>query len=205
LIADADGNVREIFWTYDAVGRLTDEAITHFDSSISQSEKFTYDLTGNRTKLERDHDGVAGIDEAITYNYDVNDRLLTELFDDKTSANADTATTYGYDHTQQTSKIVTDERRGASLRLSAQSFTYSLQGLIDTVINDGYTSGNLSSSERTSYDYNFGSYRCCASTHFVVLCSSSRHFGGDAAVGGTVWGFGIGGSSSCSDFEVSFQ
>jgi hypothetical protein len=40
-------------------------------------------LTGNRTKLERDHDGVAGIDEAITYNYDVNDRLLTELFDDK--------------------------------------------------------------------------------------------------------------------------
>jgi hypothetical protein len=107
LNADADGNVSEIFWTYDAVGRLTDEAITHFDNSISQSEKFTYDLTGNRTKLERDHDGVAGIDEAITYNYDVNDRLITELFDDKTTANADTTTTYGYDHTQQTEKIIT--------------------------------------------------------------------------------------------------
>jgi RHS repeat-associated protein len=146
-------------WTYDAAGRLTDEAITHFDTSISQSEKFTYDLTGNRTKLERNHDGVAGIDEAITYNYDVNDRLLTEFFDDKTSANADTTTTYGYDHTQQTSKIVTDERQGASLRLSAQLFTYNLQGRMSAVINDSYTNGNLSSRERTSYQYNSGSYR----------------------------------------------
>jgi hypothetical protein len=47
--------------------------------------------------------------------------------------------------------------------------------------------------------------RCCASTHFVVLCSSFRRLGGDAAVGGMVWGFEIGGSSSCFDFEVSFQ
>jgi hypothetical protein len=46
---------------------------------------------------------------------------------------------------------------------------------------------------------------CCASRHFVVLCSSSRRFGGDAAVVGVVWGFEIGGSSSCFDFEVSFQ
>jgi hypothetical protein len=98
-------------------------------------------------------------DEAITHNYDVNDRLLTELFDDKTTANADTTTTYGYDHTQQTSKIVNDERQGASLRLSAQSFTYSLQGRINTVINDGYTNGTLSSRERTTYLYNSGSYR----------------------------------------------
>ncbi len=41
-------------WTYDDVGRLTDEAITHFDSGVSQAEKFEYDLTGNRTKLEKD-------------------------------------------------------------------------------------------------------------------------------------------------------
>jgi hypothetical protein len=142
-------------WQYDAAVRPTDEAITHFDSSISQSEKFTYDLTGNRTKLERDHDGVAGIDEAITYNYDVNDRLITELFDDKTTANADTTTTYGYNHTQQTSKTISANSATSAVQL----FSYNLQGRMSTVINDGYTNGTLSSRERTTYQYNSGSYR----------------------------------------------
>jgi RHS repeat-associated protein len=43
--------------------------------------------------------------------------------------------------------------------ISKQLFTYSLQGRINTVLNDSYTSGNLSSRERTSYQYNSGFYR----------------------------------------------
>jgi RHS repeat-associated protein len=42
---------------------------------------------------------------------------------------------------------------------AVQLFTYNLQGRMSAVINDGYTNGTLSSRERTSYQYNSGSYR----------------------------------------------
>ena len=143
-------------WTYDTVGRLTDEVIDHWDNAIDQTESFTYDLTGNRLQLDRDR-GNDGVDEVITYDYDANDRLVEELFDDLAGSVNDTSTTYVYDHTQQTSKTVATTSTPATL--SAQHFTYNLQGRIATVINDGYTSGTLTSRERTSYEYDSKSYR----------------------------------------------
>ena len=144
-------------WTYDDAGRLTDEVLDHWDDAFDQTESFTYDLTGNRTQLERDKGSDGTIDEAITYAYDANDRLLDEVLDSIIDTD-DTTTTYTYDQTQQTSKTVT--RSSDQLPVSAQQFTYNLQGRMSTVVNEGYdASGTLTSRERTSYEYDGKSYR----------------------------------------------
>ncbi len=141
-------------WTYDDVGRLTDEALDHWDDTFDQTDSFAFDLTGNRTRLERDH-GNNGVDQVITYDFDANDRLLDEILDDLVDNSKDTTTTYAYDHTQQTSKTVT----AASQTVSKQVFGYNLQGRMSSVVNEGYTSGTLSSRERTSYSYDSKSFR----------------------------------------------
>ncbi len=146
-------------WSYDDVGRLTDEALDHWDDTFDQTDSFTFDLTGNRTRLERDH-GNDGVDQVITYDFDANDRLLNEILDDLVDNSKDTTTTYAYDHTQQTSKTVT----AASQTVSKQVFGYNLQGRMSSVINEGYTSGTLSSRERTSYSYDSKSFRVEATT-----------------------------------------
>ena len=107
-------------WTYDAANRLTDEVLDHWDDSIDQRESFTYDLTGNRTRLERDKGNDGTIDQAITYSYDVNDRLLEEVLDDLVDDANDTTTSYAYDQTQQTEKTVTSNGQ----TVSRQLFTY---------------------------------------------------------------------------------
>ena len=93
--------------------------------------------------------------KVITYDFDANDRLLDEILDDLVDNSKDTTTTYTYDHTQQTSKTVT----AASQTVSKQVFGYNLQGRMSSVVNEGYTSGTLSSRERTSYSYDSKSFR----------------------------------------------
>jgi len=63
---------RTIFYTYDAVGRLTQEQVT---GSGAQTRIFTYDSRGNRTRME-----VTGSNAnyTVTYAYDLSNRLLTE-------------------------------------------------------------------------------------------------------------------------------
>ena len=158
-------------WTYDDSGRLTDEVLDHWDDAFDQSESFTYDLTGNRTQLERDKGNNGTIDEAITYTYDANDRLLDEVLDSIVDIE-DTTTTYSYDQTQQTSKTVTST--SDQFPVSAQTFTYNLQGRMASVVNEGYdASGTLTSRERTGYQYDSKSYR-------VKLTNET-----DAAIDGT--------------------
>ena len=143
-------------WTYDDAGRLTDEVLDHWDDTVDQTEIFTYDLTGNRVALDRDKGNNETIDEAITYSYDANDRLLDEVLDSIVDTD-DTTTTYSYDQTQQTSKMVVD---AASLTRSSQFFTYNLQGRMASVTNEDYdASGVLNSRERTSYEYDASSFR----------------------------------------------
>ena len=145
-------------WTYDGLNRLTDEVIDHWDDAFDQTESFTYDLTGNRTSLDRDKGNDGTIDEAITYSYDSNDRLTEELLDSIVDTE-DTTTTYGYDHTQQTEKLVSRSVSEGQEIVSRQSFTFNLQGRMDSVTNEGYTDGTLSSRERTSYTYDMRSFR----------------------------------------------
>ena len=144
-------------WDYDNLGRLTDE--TFSDPEFVDS-LYTYDLAGNRTKVEKDTDGDGVIDESTNSTYDANDRLLKEevendgdaLFDDK-------VTTYGYDHTQQTSKEVREE----DVLKTRTTNTYNLQGRLESVTVESFdTSGNLSSREVTTYQYNTHGVRVSA-------------------------------------------
>jgi len=147
-------------WSYDEVGRLTDEVLNHWDDDFDQSESFTYDLTGNRTELQRDLGNDSVPDTVTTYTYDSNDRLLEEILDDLTAADADTTTSYTYDHTQQTEKLVTRSVSEGQHTVSRQLFSYNLQGRMSAVTNEGYdAAGVLTSRERTSYDYDTRSYR----------------------------------------------
>ncbi|MBI1249378.1 tandem-95 repeat protein [bacterium] len=164
LDQDQDGtpeaHVTQIDWTYDALGRLTEESIDHFDDQFDQTEWFTYDLVGNRTKKELDNNFDGTIDEAIAYMYDANDRLQTEERDADNNGTVDQTTTYGYDHTQQTSKTVFDN--SASQTTSQTSFTYDLQGRLNVATVTTFTAGTASRIEQTTYDYDADGIRISA-------------------------------------------
>jgi RHS repeat-associated protein len=105
----------EIDWEYDEAGQLIYEKFDHYNDEFDQTSEWIYDLVGNRLKQI--------INGTITtYNYDVNDRLLNEVTDDKT-------TIYGYDHTQQTSKIISENGE----KISETTFEYDLQGRMAVV------------------------------------------------------------------------
>ena len=62
---------RTVSYSYDAVQRLTQEAIDEPGTANDQTIAYSYDAVGNRAQMNR-----AGI--VTSYGYDFNDRLLTE-------------------------------------------------------------------------------------------------------------------------------
>jgi hypothetical protein len=69
-------------------------------------------------KLDKGNDNIF---EAITkYSYDINDRLIDELFDGQNDGIFEKRTTYGYDHTQQTYKSVSDNGTAYIMKKYAQ-------------------------------------------------------------------------------------
>ena len=143
-------HVNQIDWTYDDAGRLVDEVFDHFDDTFDQTERFVYDLLGNRLELTRDKGNDATVDEAITYLYDANDRLTTESLDIGNDATIDQTITYGYTATQQTSKTVSDSAFSVT---SVLSFSYDLQGRMHQVVTETQDQGAVTRRERVSYDY----------------------------------------------------
>jgi RHS repeat-associated protein len=149
----------KIDWTYDTAGRLIQEVFNHYDDTLDQTQEWEYDLVGNRTlqKLDKGNDGIW--EAFTTYDYDVNDRLLTEIFDDLTAANKDRITEYRYDHTQQTYKSVSEN--GA--KLNETTFEYDAQGRMEIVTIVTFAEdGTKTRIERTSYDYNTDGIRVSA-------------------------------------------
>ncbi|MDR2441721.1 MAG: hypothetical protein LBE12_20355, partial [Planctomycetaceae bacterium] len=120
----------EIDWEYDEAGRLLYEKFDHYNDEFDQTSEWLYDLVGNRLKQT-----VNGT--ITTYNYDVNDRLLNEITNNKT-------TIYGYKQTQQTSKKVSEN----GILISETTFEYDVQGRMSVVT---ITSGNRT--EITKYQY----------------------------------------------------
>ena len=115
-----------IDWTYDDLGRLTDEVFNHYDNLLDQTSHFTYDLSGNRLEQTLDKGNDSTIDEKVTYTFDDNDRMLTESNDSDNDGTVDTTTTYGYTATEQTSKTVVDEATGNTT--SQTDYTYGRDG-----------------------------------------------------------------------------
>jgi hypothetical protein len=149
----------KIDWTYDTAGRLIREVFDHYDDMLDQTQEWEYDLVGNRT-LQKLDKGNNSIWEAFTtYDYDVNDRLLTEIFDDLTVANKDRITEYRYDHTQQTYKSVSEN----GTKLNETTFEYDSQGRMAIVTIVTFAEdGTKTRIERTSYDYNTDGIRVSA-------------------------------------------
>jgi YD repeat-containing protein len=118
-----------IDWNYDLNNRLIREVFNHYDDLFDQTQEWEYDLVGNRTlqKLDKGNDNIW--DEIISYNYDINDRIIDEIVDDLTSANRDRTIKYGYDHTQQTGKTITENGE----LVSTTTFEYDLQGRMSVV------------------------------------------------------------------------
>jgi RHS repeat-associated protein len=155
---DADGNgtaephQNTFNWTYSDDGRLTDEAFSSYDPSLSQTEHFVFDLAGNRRQMttDRGNDGV--IDQTTTYQYDVNDRLLVEQADLDNNGTVDRTATYDYTGTHQTAKSV--RAGGVTAGVTEQTASaYNLQGWLSQATVTTYTGGSPSRIERTSFTY----------------------------------------------------
>ncbi len=129
----------EIDWEYDNLGRLIFEVFEHYDDAFDQTSDWIYDLVGNR--LQQTING-----KVTTYDYDVNDRLLTDI-------SGETETLYGYDHTQQTSKKVSE----SGVLVSETTFAYDSHGRMAVV-----TIISGSRKEVTKYEYGSDGIRVSA-------------------------------------------
>ena len=139
------GQTTTITWTYDALNRLVEETYdSSADDSLDFVERFTFDLAGNRVQAMKDLGNADPLtfnaDETTTYEYDDNDRLLTEQKDVAGTATGDRFTTYEYgpnadpvngyggDHTTQTAKTVHDGLDDTGAVLETHTFAYDAMG-----------------------------------------------------------------------------
>ncbi len=90
---DDQGHLRDVTWTYDGQKRLTGEAISHRDTTVTRNATWTYDAVGNR--LTQTIVRGVGPTHVTTYTYDDNDRLLTES--EQIGSVAAVQTLYAYD------------------------------------------------------------------------------------------------------------
>ncbi|MEZ6044193.1 MAG: putative Ig domain-containing protein [Planctomycetaceae bacterium] len=157
-------------WTYDDLGRLVTEVFDSHDNALDFEANYTYDLVGNRLEKTVDQDLDSDIDEIYTYTYNTSDQLLTESkvvgnVDDGVNLETDdTTTTYSYTGTLQTGKEVKETY--SNTVLTDTTFDYNLQGRMETVTIDTYTSGSISKREVTVYDYDDTGIR--VSAHHTV-------------------------------------
>ncbi len=106
-----DEHTGRVDWLYDNLGRLTREVYDAPDTDLDFTADYRIDLVGNRLHKNTDQTPAAAtltgyrtgaamtaVDEAITYDYDLNDRLLTEALD-LAGILDDRFTVYGYDDT----------------------------------------------------------------------------------------------------------
>ncbi len=151
-------------FTYDNLGRLTDEVFDHWDNSLDYRDRFAYDPTGNRVEKSRDAGRDGSIDARTAYRFDANDRLIDELAYARASA-PESRTTYTYDYTQNTG--YRSERfvsGSSSVRPTlTQVYTYDLQGRLFTATVTNYNdAGTASSITRSTYDYGHTGIRVSA-------------------------------------------
>jgi RHS repeat-associated protein len=118
---------RTVSYTYDAVYRLTQEAINEPGTANDQTITHSYDAVGNRTQMNR-----AGV--VTTYTYDSNDRLLTET-------SGSTTTTYTYN---ANGNMLT--KSGGS---TTDTYTYDAE---NRLISAGVQSGSNPGSVSYTYD-----------------------------------------------------
>jgi len=162
-----------IAWVYDGLNRLVEE---RFDGQGIDDHDFidvyTYDLMGNRKKKEHDaNPGFSGVstpsdllgttpsftngadDETVDYNYDANDRLITEFTTDQSGTQKLTAVYVyggtGNPSTKLTKKIEVDFDTNVTKTTDS---TYNLQGRLAKVEIDDTSDGTFETT--IDYEYN---------------------------------------------------
>ena len=110
-------------WTYDALDRLTGEAITSSLSGGSQTETWSCDMDGNRVKQVK---VAGGVTDTTTYTYNGDDQM-TQQVDSATGT-----TTFGYDaNGSQTTTTV-----GGTV---TQTDSYDVRNRLQKVVNSSGT------------------------------------------------------------------
>jgi RHS repeat-associated protein len=128
-------------WTYDALQRLTQEAVTSSISANSYTDSYTMDLVGNR--LTKTH-AQGGQTLTSSYTYNANDQLTTETG----SGSSTYSTTYGYD---TNGSLTTVTRTGAGAE--TDSYGYDLQNRMNAA-NISRTENGQAVTIAASYSYN---------------------------------------------------
>ncbi|MEM1334963.1 MAG: hypothetical protein AAGG08_16055, partial [Actinomycetota bacterium] len=153
---DDQGHNTTIDWAYDQLGRLTEERydFDHATDPLQDDDhdyiaRYGYDLASNRVLTERDFENALAAafddDESIIYTYDQNDRLITEIKDDKTPADEDRNTRYTYDVTTQTNKTVkTGTVIDDGTEVETTTMAYDVRGRLASITVDKTGSGRSS-------------------------------------------------------------
>ena len=140
---DDQGRTSIFYWGYDAENRLTSEVMDSYDDGQDYIARYAFDLSSNRMSKATDNaatstaisaflsSGTFSGDEMIGYEYDANDRLLTEA-KDAAGTNDDTFTEYRYGAsnalTMQTGKAVYEGLDDTGTLKEQTSYSYNLQG-----------------------------------------------------------------------------
>jgi RHS repeat-associated protein len=140
---EADGSTSTVtkIWTYDALQRLTQEAVTSSISANSYTDNYTMDLVGNRLTKTHTQGG-----QTLTSNctYNSNDQLTTETG----SGSSTYSTTYGYDANGSLTNV---SRTGAGAE--TDSYGYDLQNRLSSA-NISRTESGQAVTIAASYSYN---------------------------------------------------
>lgn len=169
LETDDAGDETEITWEYDALGRLVEE---HHDRGADDAGAGDYvanyemDLVGNRLEKRTDRfDGDSNLDgnsdETITYDYDDNDRLLTEHVDSGGEGTFDQTIVYWYGLgssgvntlTDQTTKTTYNSATASGVPANQTWMEYNLQGHVSKVTQNVWSGGGYAPSSVTHTRY----------------------------------------------------
>ena len=149
--------VQQYNWTYDNLGRLTDEVFQSYDPSLDYTAHYDYDLVGNRLRETIDHGNTGAIDEVLTYGYDANDRLLTNA-DNAGDSTKDRYTVYGYglgnNSTEETGQTIYQGLDDTGPVVEQDTYAYNPKGQMSSAMVDQTGSGGGVTNCTYAYDDN---------------------------------------------------
>jgi RHS repeat-associated protein/uncharacterized repeat protein (TIGR01451 family) len=137
---------------YDADGHLTQEVIASYNSTIAQTQNFTWDLAGNRLAETVDMGNHGTIDQTVSDQYNGDGQLVVEQTEEGNHGSVEQTTVYGYTGSEQTSQTV-HQGDASGPTTEAVSYAYNLEGRMSQVVDTDYTGGSPSRVERVTFGY----------------------------------------------------
>jgi RHS repeat-associated protein len=153
---------RTVNYGYDSIYRLTSETIAGDPNNVNGAASYVYDAVGNRTQKTSTIPGFPG---GLT-NYNANDQLSTDTYDNDGNTTASNGLGYAYDfenHVVQAGAGITMVYDGDGNRVQKTVGGVTTKYLVDTQSPTGYAqvvyetfSGSTSASRETSRTFVYG-------------------------------------------------